>query len=136
MIKNLLIALLSTTLLGFLVKNMVENVFIYSSDIKPVLLGMIFTAIILFVSTKINKSRRDLSTLTITEAIKIGLVQAIAIAPGISRSGLTYFITLQSGIKKEEAFKFSFLLAIPTIFGATLIETISNYNNLTTNAYA
>ena len=136
MIKNLLIALLSTTLLGFLVKNMVENVFIYSSDIKPVLLGMIFTAIILFVSTKINKSRRDLSTLTITEAIKIGLVQAIAIAPGISRSGLTYFITLQSGIKKEEAFKFSFLLAIPTIFGATLVETISNYNNLTTNAYA
>jgi undecaprenyl-diphosphatase len=136
MIKNLLIALLSTTLLGFLVKNMVENVFIYSSDIKPILLGMVFTAIILFVSAKINKSRRDLSTLTITEAIKIGLVQAIAIAPGISRSGLTYFITLQSGIKKEEAFKFSFLLAIPTIFGATLVETISNYNNLTTNAYA
>jgi len=115
---------------------MVENVFIYSSDIKPILLGMVFTAIILFVSAKINKSRRDLSTLTITEAIKIGLVQAIAIAPGISRSGLTYFITLQSGIKKEEAFKFSFLLAIPTIFGATLVETISNYNNLTTNAYA
>lgn len=107
--------------------------FIYSSNIKPVLLGMAFTAIILFISTKINKSRRDLNTLTIIEAVKIGLIQAIAIIPGISRSGLTYFITLQSGIKKEEAFKFSFLLAIPTIFGATLVETITNYGHLTTN---
>jgi undecaprenyl-diphosphatase len=133
MVKNLFIALLTTTLIGLLIKNMVENMFIYSSNIKPVLLGMAFTAIILFISTKINKSRRDLNTLTIIEAVKIGLIQAIAIIPGISRSGLTYFITLQSGIKKEEAFKFSFLLAIPTIFGAALVETITNYGHLTTN---
>ncbi len=133
MVKNLFIALLTTTLLGFLIKNIVENIFIYSSSIKPVLIGMIFTSIILFISTKFNKSRRDLSTLTIIESVKIGLVQAIAIVPGISRSGLTYFTTLQSGIKKEEAFKFSFLLAIPTIIGAAFVETVSNYGELMVN---
>ena len=130
MIKNLFIALLTTTVLGFFLKNIVENIFIYSDSIKPILLGMLVTSIILSMSARINKSRRDLNTLTITEAIKIGLVQAIAIIPGISRSGLTYFITLKSGIRKEEAFKFSFLLAIPTIWGAALVETLANYKDL------
>ncbi|MFA6201530.1 MAG: undecaprenyl-diphosphate phosphatase, partial [Bacteroidales bacterium] len=77
-----------------------------------------------------NNSKREISTLTITEAVKIGFAQAVAIAPGISRSGLTYFATLKSGIKSEDAFKFSFLLSIPTILAATLMEFLSDYQNL------
>ncbi len=132
MIKNLFLALFTTTILGFFLENTVENIFIYNNSIKPILIGMLFTAIILFISTKIDKSHRSLNTLTRVEAVKIGLVQAVAIIPGISRSGLTYFITLQSGIKKEEAFKFSFLLAIPTILGAAFVETITNFKDITT----
>ena len=68
--------------------------------------------------------------MTVGEAIKIGFMQAIAIVPGISRSGMTYFTTIKTGIKREEAFKFSFLLSIPTILAATMVEMISERSSL------
>ena len=88
-----------------------------------------FTAIILFLTIK-NNSKRNINTLTVFETIKIGLAQAIAIIPGISRSGLTYFTTLKLGINPKDAFKFSFLLSIPTILAATMVELLSGYQSL------
>ena len=121
---------MTTSIFGFLLKKTVENVFIYSSNLIPLALGFLFTAIILFLTNKITKSRRELSTLTIGEAIKIGFSQAVAIVPGISRSGITYFTTIKTGVSRDDAFKFSFLLSIPTILGATMVEMISNYSGL------
>ena len=129
LVKNLFIAFATTSIFGFLFKKTIENVFIYTNSLIPVALGFIFTAIILFLTIK-NNSKRDISTLTITEAVKIGFAQAVAIAPGISRSGLTYFATLKSGIKPKDSFKFSFLLSIPTILAATLVEILSDYKGL------
>lgn len=129
LIKNLFIAFVTTAIFGFVFKKIVENVFIYSSNLIPVAIGFIFTAIILFLTAKSN-SKRKIETLTIFEAIKIGFAQAVAIAPGISRSGLTYFTTLKSGIQAKDAFKFSFLLSIPTILAATVVEVLSEYDNL------
>ena len=54
----------------------------------------------------------------------IGIFQALAILPGISRSGMTISIALLLGIKNVEAAKFSFMLAIPAIFGATILTLI------------
>lgn len=130
LIKNLFIAFVTTSIFGFVFKKIVENVFIYSSSLIPVAIGFIFTAIILFLTIK-SRSTRKINTLTIFEAIKIGFAQAIAIAPGISRSGLTYFTTLKSGIEAKDAFKFSFLLSIPTILAATAVEMLSEYGKLT-----
>jgi len=76
------------------------------------------------------KGERDISNLNMLESIKIGFAQAIAIAPGISRSGLTYFTTLKSGIRPKDAFKFSFLLSIPTILAAAGVELITNYKTI------
>ncbi len=129
LVKNLFIAFVTTAIFGFLFKKTIEDVFIYSNSLIPVALGFIFTAIILFLTMR-NNSKREISTLTITEAIRIGFVQAVAIAPGVSRSGLTYFMTLKSGIKPKDAFKFSFLLSIPTILAATAVEFLSDYKGL------
>ena len=52
----------------------------------------------------------------------IGLLQGIAVMPGISRSGSTIWAGLLSGLSREEAFRFSFLLSVPTILGAVLME--------------
>ena len=51
-----------------------------------------------------------------------GLAQGFAVMPGISRSGSTIVATLMTGAKREEAFRFSFLLSLPAIMGATLLE--------------
>jgi len=79
---------------------------------------------------KIKNDGSGINNLKTFDLIKIGLAQAVAIVPGISRSGMTYFAARKGGLKKEAAFKFSFLLAIPTILGATFIETLSGYKNL------
>ncbi len=126
LVKNLFIAFTTTAVVGLIIKNLIENIFIYSNTLIPVALGFVFTAIIMFLTIR-YKGNRDINTLNPLESIRIGFAQAIAIAPGISRSGLTYFTTLKSGIQPKDAFKFSFLLSIPTILAATGVELITNY---------
>jgi len=129
LVKNLFIAFVTTAIVGLIIKNLIESIFIYSNTLVPVALGFIFTAIIMFLTIK-YKGERDISNLNMLESIKIGFAQAIAIAPGISRSGLTYFTTLKSGIRPKDAFKFSFLLSIPTILAAAGVELITNYKTI------
>jgi undecaprenyl-diphosphatase len=64
----------------------------------------------------------DLTTLRWGQAMIIGLAQAIALAPGISRSGSTIAAGLSVGLRREEAARFSFLLGTPAFFGAALLQ--------------
>ena len=60
-------------------------------------------------------------------AVVVGLAQAVAILPGISRSGATICAAILLGLHRRWAVEFSFLLAIPAILGATVIETLKNF---------
>ena len=71
-------------------------------------------------STKFSKTREK--EINFVDSLFIGIFQAIAILPGISRSGATISSGIFRGLKREEAVKFSFLLAIPVILGASLLE--------------
>jgi len=71
-------------------------------------------------STKYARERKN--TLTNSDAVYIGVSQVFALFPGVSRSGMTMGSGLILGLKREEAIKFSFLLAIPIIIGATIVE--------------
>jgi undecaprenyl-diphosphatase len=82
---------------------------------------LIVTAVILTVSQKLNSKSEN--SLAPKNSILIGIAQAIAILPGISRSGSTIGAALLLGISRAEAAKFSFLMALPVILGATLLET-------------
>jgi undecaprenyl-diphosphatase len=90
-------------------------------------LGFIAGGIVLFTS-KFGKERK--AAISMPEAFLIGVLQGISIIPSISRSGLTIAAALLLGIKKEVAFKFSFLLAIPAVAGAlglTLYQAHGNF---------
>ncbi|MDR3255549.1 MAG: undecaprenyl-diphosphate phosphatase [Synergistaceae bacterium] len=77
------------------------------------------TAILLFSSKLIREGG---GTVRIRDGLFVGLLQGIAAMPGISRSGSTIWAGLLTGLSREEAFKFSFLLSAPTILGATLYD--------------
>ncbi|MGB6882246.1 MAG: undecaprenyl-diphosphate phosphatase, partial [Microgenomates group bacterium] len=62
----------------------------------------------------------------IKDSLLIGVTQALAIIPGISRSGATIFAGTSMGVKREEAAKFSFLLSIPAIVGANVLQFINH----------
>lgn len=85
---------------------------------RMVALGLLASAVLLFF-TRLVKGRKQLGA---AGAAIIGIFQGIAVAPGISRSGATISSALLFGIRKEEAFKFSMLLSIPAIIGASAVK--------------
>jgi len=87
-----------------------------------VAIGLFVTSLLLWFIGNIKSRERDIS---LRSGFWVGLIQGIAVIPGISRSGSTIFMGRLTGLRPEEAFRFSFLLSIPAIVGATLLEIIS-----------
>jgi len=95
-------------------------------------LGFLVTGALLFWSKKLDPGLKGIKGLKDSEALVIGLFQAIAILPGISRSGATIVGGLSRKLDREEAFKFSFYLLVPAVVGANLLQlkNLSNINFL------
>ncbi len=85
---------------------------------------LLVTATLLAVSELLGQRRRDLDGLGWIDAWVIGVGQALAIFPGISRSGATIAAGLAQGLKREAAARFGFLLATPIILGAGLLQVV------------
>jgi len=83
--------------------------------------ALVITGLLLYVSDRyIKRGNKTEKTMTITDAFIIGLAQAVAIVPGLSRSGTTISVGLARGLSRAFAVRFSMLLAIPAIIGATI----------------
>ncbi|OGM14101.1 hypothetical protein A3D84_03270 [Candidatus Woesebacteria bacterium RIFCSPHIGHO2_02_FULL_42_20] len=94
-----------------------------------IFLGIQFliTSAICFIVDKLKKKNK---VINMTDAFLIGLGQAVAILPAISRSGSTIFVAVLRGIDKRKAAEFSFLLSIPAIVGANLVEVLNYKENI------
>lgn len=88
-------------------------------------------ALVLGWADRIGTRRGDLKTLSGTDAVVLGLAQAAALVPGVSRSGGTISAGLFLGLTREAAARFSFLLAVPAVLGSGFYELASNYDGLT-----
>ncbi len=108
---------------GLFLKEFFEGIF---HNIKLVGFTLLLTALILYFTKFIKIENKKLS---IVKVIIIGIGQALAILPGISRSGTTISTSLFLGINREEAARFSFLLSIPTIAGAAVLELKDFFNS-------
>lgn len=87
--------------------------------------ALIVTGLLLFVSGKFTEGRKNEKTATFADAFVIGLSQAVATIPGLSRSGTTITVGLSRGYRRSYAAQFSFLLSIPAVLGSTLVTLIS-----------
>ena len=111
-----LVGCIPVGILGFLLKDYIESVLSMSFTIVGV--SFIITGVFLYLVRNKNNRR---GTVTLGDALYIGLVQTIALLPGISRSGSTLIAGLSSGLSKEEAFDYSFMLYIPISIGTTIL---------------
>jgi undecaprenyl-diphosphatase len=105
-----------TGIVGMVLKNLAEAA---SRNSLLVGLGLLFTGAMLLGSRYI---RSGLGTVYARDGFLIGIAQGIAVMPGISRSGLTILTGQAIGLEKEEMFRFSFMLSIPAILGATVLQ--------------
>jgi len=119
----IIVSMIPAGLVGFFFENKINQLF--NGNLLLVGSMLIITSILLFVSDKINNLKKEL---TVMNAFVIGIAQALAILPGISRSGSTIATSLFLGINRDLAAKFSFLMVIPIIVGSSLKMII--YDNL------
>jgi len=115
----IIIASIPAGVLGFCFHKHIEAIF---SSVTIILIFLIINGFILIAANKIPSKDRKFKELGIFRSIMIGLCQAVALLPGISRSGSTLAGGLLCGLEGVEAARFSFLMAIPVIAGAGLLE--------------
>lgn len=118
---QIIIASIPAAIVGFLINGYIE-----SSLQSPLLIAvnLIFFGLLLWLSDKISKKSRQLSAISYKLSFAVGLMQSIALIPGVSRSGITMTGARFAGLGREDSARFSFLLGTPAMIGAALFESI------------
>lgn len=117
----IILASIPTGIMGLFLRDWFESLFV-----KPKAVGgmLLITGLVLWLTRWTKGEGRPLEKMGWVDALLIGIAQGIAIIPGISRSGATISIGLFCGLNRELSGRFSFLLSIPAILGATFLELI------------
>lgn len=115
----LVIASVPGAIFGILLDKYAESAFR-----SPLLIAstMVIFGIVLWYADHHDREKRTIDDAKVRDAATLGLAQALAIVPGISRSGITMTTGLFSGFKREDAARFSFLMSAPIIAGAALVK--------------
>lgn len=115
----ILVSTIPTGIIGFVGRDVVEM----ASEILIVPgICLIVTAVLLFVADRVKDGDKLPKNVTYTNAFGIGIAQGIATLPGLSRSGTTITACLLSGFNRNFAVKYSFIMSIPAILGALVLE--------------
>ncbi len=115
----IIIATIPTAVIGLVFKDLFSQLFETADFVGY---DLIVNGIFLWIANGIVSGRKDLKSMTAWDAVTVGLMQGLAITPGISRSGSTIFAGLIRGLNRELVTRFSFLLSIPAILGAVVLE--------------
>ena len=116
----LLIATVPGSLFGFLFEEQAGGLLRHPMYIA---FSLSFFGLLLYFSDRFSSKRKSMMEMNITDCIIIGFAQALAIVPGVSRSGITITGAMLRDFRRDEAAKFSFLLAAPLIAGAGVFES-------------
>ena len=117
----ILLATIPAVVIGFSLLDIFEQAF---GSLRAVGVSLLITALLLFLSRLAGKGKTDADEMKWWQALVVGVSQAAAITPGISRSGTTIVVGLFAGLDRETAGRFSFLIAIPAICGAVVLQAV------------
>lgn len=124
----IIISMIPAAAVGILLESQIEALF--NHQILLVAIMLIVTAILLFLADKAKQTDKKVGW---KAALMIGVAQAVAIIPGISRSGATISTSVLLGVDREKAARFSFLMVVPLIFGKIAMDLFSgDFNTMST----
>jgi undecaprenyl-diphosphatase len=115
----IIVGTLPIVVLGYLGQDYITNNF---RSLWLIASTLIIFGLILGFADRVGKREKDLSTLNARDGVLYGLAQSLALIPGVSRSGATIALGRFLGYKREAALRYSFLLALPAVFGSGLYE--------------
>lgn len=115
----IIVATIPTAIIGLLFNDLFES---FYTNLVAIGCGLLITGTLLFMAQRVKRSDKHVMEMNYRNAIFVGVMQGIAITPGISRSGSTLFGGLLTQLDREFAVKFAFLISIPSILGSFLLE--------------
>ena len=115
----IIVATIPTAIIGLVFSDFFDSLY---NSVIPIGVGLIITGFLLIFAEKNGEGNRGIQQMNFRNAIFIGLVQGVAICPGISRSGSTLFGSLICNLDRKFAVKFVFLISIPSILGSAVLE--------------
>lgn len=140
LIKKTLISFFPTAVIGLVLYKVIKNVFFESPNLMIfvfILFGIIFLITEFLVKKKKILLNNEITKLTYKQAFIVGVIQSLAVVPGVSRAGTVIIAMMFLGYKRDESAQYSFILSIPTIFAASLYDlykerevVIANLNNM------
>ena len=119
MLVLVVVGSIPTGLMGVLFKDVFKSLF---ASTLAVGLALLVTGTVLFLTSRARPQRRNIMKFKVPDALTIGIAQGLAITPGVSRSGFTISAGLLLGLERELAARYSFILSIPAILGALVLE--------------
>lgn len=115
----IIVATIPTAVIGLLFNDLFES---FYGSFVAIGIGFLFTGVIMFLAERMGSSQKEIGEMGFGTAILVGIMQGIAICPGVSRSGSTLVGGLSTGLKREFAVRFAFLISIPSILGSVVLE--------------
>ena len=136
--QKVLTAFLPTAIIGFALYKLIKSFLI--SNVNIALWAMLIGGVILIIFELWYKSRessqaKSLENISSRDSVLIGLAQALAVIPGVSRSAATVVAGLALGLSRQTIVEFSFLLAVPTMLAATLYDFYKNFATFSLNQF-
>ena len=119
MVWFIILATIPAGVLGMKFERVVEESF---RDPLLISASLLVISFVMWASDRYSKKTAGLDRITLGHAVFIGFAQALALVPGVSRSGITISAALMAGYRREDAARFSFLLSTPVIAGAALLK--------------
>jgi len=123
----IIIGTLPIVIAGLIFKDQIEN---QLRSLWVIAVMLIVFGIVLAISDRIGRQQKSLDHMTARDGVFLGLGQALALIPGVSRSGGTISVGLFLGFSRTAAARYSFLLAIPAVLASGFYEFFGNYQNL------
>lgn len=135
-LKRLVVAFVPTAIIGLLMYPVIKQ---YLFSINIVLWTLLIGGIVMILFERYYSKReeieQDISQISFKQCLAIGLFQSVAIVPGVSRAAATIIGGRSLGLSKKTIVEFSFLLAIPTMAGATGLDLLKNYDQFSQNQF-
>lgn len=127
---HVIIGMLPAVVLGFTFKDLIDD---HLFGVETVIYALVAGAILMIVADKFGPKKptvNSLDDITYFQALKIGFVQCLSLWPGFSRSGATISGGVLFGLNHRVAADFTFIMAVPIMFGASLVSVLKNWDTL------
>ncbi len=126
-IKQLLCSFVPTASVGFALYKIIKTIFFESNVLiswSLILIGIVF----IVVERMKLKETKSIAQMSLATAVVIGLAQSLAVVPGVSRAGIVIIAMMLLGFKRDESAQYSFMLALPTLAAAALLDVVKMRN--------